>query len=221
MLASARSDPRKHKANQRLWILESIALSVRTRIHRTLNRHEWQIDICSGTPDNCIDHRRIYGTNNNNWGQILQALFTETNNAYESPALVDISGSSPAMVGINTSGSAMATMFTSNGTTKDYYAWVELGTGGGTAARSDSALFTPQSPSSTPKITPSWTNGGSQVTMTATCSYASSISPTEVGLFLHTMNASNSMDDFLLDHTTFSALASNTAFTVTYSIALG
>jgi hypothetical protein len=198
-----------------------VTLSLRAKIHRTFNRHEWQVDVCSGTPENCIDHRRIYGTNNNNWGQILQAMFTEVNNANSQPTMTEIGGTIPSVYWANSSGSATTELYNSNGSSKDIYSWVELGTGAGTAARSDYALFTPVSASSTPKITPSWTNGGSQVTMTATCSYGSAISPTEVGLFLHGVVAGGGLDDFMLDHTTFSALASNTAFTVTYSIALG
>lgn len=219
-------NPKLHKANGRLWVLGRAA-SFAKRLAQGANKRfthfgEWQVDICSGKPNECIDHRRVYGTNQNNWGFLLQGILgSYAASATPELGLVDKSNASSPVNTASTYKTAYGCFNNEYGiaVAAAYYAWVELGVGGSTTSRADADLNTPSTPVSTPTVTAAYNTG--QVTLSATATYASGISPTEVGIFLHCYDVSNAMDDYLLDHTTFSALASNTAFTITYSIALG
>lgn len=214
MLMRKKSKPHhKFRLLHRIWFIGSL--------HQRLYKKplEWQVDICSGTPDRCIDHLRVYGTNNNNWGNFLQAVLTGSpKSGNPTMSLLDTTDTprTPTLY--------MATLVAAcafyTGSAAVGLAYIQLGIGAGPAARADYAMATPIA--GTANITAAWTNGGSAVTLTTTITYGSAQTPSELGLFIpwSVQSLSPYVFQFMLDHTFFAALASNTVFTILYTMAM-
>lgn len=193
---------------------------------RILHPHEWVIDICSGTPETCRDHRRVYGTNTNQYARIMQAFFTPVASSGQVTAVVYDTANASKTLNIRFGGTANSSSITAfgaaaastGGNALDVY--VQLGTGTTAAARSDYNLQT--AIAGTFSVAVSWSDGSAALSITATATYGSNKQPTELGLFMQgTPTLSAAIDTFLLDHTVFGALAANTTFTITYTLTLG
>jgi hypothetical protein len=221
-MATIEINGKKHKTPllQKLWVIG--------RVKERLNKKplQWQVDICANNDDgSCKAHRRIYGVNNDNWGFLLAGIFTKVGSGgFVTTTFKSSTGSSDS-VNVKYGGTvnAATAMFLGAYSTStvnvacDVY--VQLGTGSGTALRTDYTSATLIA--GTASVSAAYVSGGSAVVLSATLSYGTAQTPSEVVLMINGFKQSSTTASlYMFDHTYFTALPSATNFTVTYTLTM-